>query len=368
MKTQIPFRTFRTASLFLTRVSLISLAFFFAVPRTPASDSPRATFLKNLLGEVEGPETALPGGNTADGAGALQNNTTGIWNSAFGDRALNQNTTGGGNNAVGVHALRNNTQGTHNVADGVKALFSNTTGIGNVGSGFGALYHNVNGLANTAFGSLAGVNTTGDLNVTLGAGAGINTTTGSDNIALGTLAGSNVTDGNNNIHIGNDGVAGDSNTIRVGDLAVNDSVFLAGIVPMTPEAPNQAVLVDPRFARSPGFPGPTRFSRSPRTAWASRRSGCSAVRLEQWWHNHRHQFSRAVQSSRVFSRHSDQQNQQHNVYCKFRGGLPCNVQRADRAGVVAGQHTGAGKWCRSRTERHTNRCRRFFDRHDYLSG
>jgi hypothetical protein len=240
MKTQIPFRT---TSLFLTRVSLISLAFFLAVPRAPASDSPRVTYLKNALGEV--PETPLPFGNTKDGAGALQNLTTGVWNSAFGDRALNHNTIGGANNAFGVQALFNNTQGTHNVAVGVKALLANTTGIGNVGSGFGALYHNVNGFANTAFGSLAGVSTTGDLNVTLGAGAGINITTGSDNIALGTLAGSNVTNGSDNIHIGNDGVDGDSNTIRVGDLAVHNSVFLAGIVPMNPEAPNQAVLVDP---------------------------------------------------------------------------------------------------------------------------
>ncbi|HEY2046649.1 MAG TPA: collagen-like protein [Candidatus Udaeobacter sp.] len=240
MKTQIPFRT---TSLFLTRVSLISLAFFLAVPTAPASDSPRVTYLKNALGEV--PETPLPFGNTKDGAGALQNLTTGVWNSAFGDRALNHNTIGGANNAFGVQALFNNTQGTHNVAVGVKALLANTTGIGNVGSGFGALYHNVNGFANTAFGSLAGVSTTGDLNVTLGAGAGINITTGSDNIALGTLAGSNVTNGSDNIHIGNDGVDGDSNTIRVGDLAIHNSVFLAGIVPMNPEAPNQAVLVDP---------------------------------------------------------------------------------------------------------------------------
>ena len=74
MKTIIPFRI---ANPFLTGVSLVTLAFFLAAPRAPASDSPRATFLKNLLGEVEGPETALPRGNTADGAGALENVTTG---------------------------------------------------------------------------------------------------------------------------------------------------------------------------------------------------------------------------------------------------------------------------------------------------
>src|SRR4051794_7531431 len=124
MKTPSPFRT---TSFFLTGASLM-LALFFAVPTAPASDSPRATFLKNALGVVEAPDTAFPRGNTADGAGALQNNTTGVWNSAFGNRALNQNTTGGANNAVGVQALFNNTQGTHNVANGVKALFFNTPG------------------------------------------------------------------------------------------------------------------------------------------------------------------------------------------------------------------------------------------------
>jgi hypothetical protein len=263
MKTPIPFRT---TSLFLTGVSLVTLAFFSVVPTAPASDSPRATYLKKALGEVEAPETALPGGNTADGAGALQNNTTGIWNSAFGERALNQKTTGGANIAVGVKTLFNNTQGTHNVASGNLALFANTTGIGNVGSGYGALYRNVSGFANTAFGSLAGLSTTGQLNVTLGAGAGINITTGSENIALGTLAGSNLTTGDNNIDIGNDGVAADSNTIRIGDLAVHDLVFLAGLVPLTPEAPNQAVLVDPSTGQlgmanvgsfPPGPQGPT---------------------------------------------------------------------------------------------------------------
>ena len=41
-------------------------------------------------------------------------------------------------------------------------------------------------------------------------------TTGSGNIALGVYAGSILTIGNNNIDIGNQGVAGESNTIRIG--------------------------------------------------------------------------------------------------------------------------------------------------------
>ena len=40
--------------------------------------------------------------------------------------------------------------------------------------------------------------------------------TGSSNIALGYFAGTNLTTGDNNIDIGNFGVAGESNTIRIG--------------------------------------------------------------------------------------------------------------------------------------------------------
>ena len=135
------------------RFVFLTLAFFLAAPGASASDSPRVMFLKDALGAVpDAAETALSRGNTADGAGALQNITTGAWNSAFGDRALNQNTTGSVNNAMGVKSLFNNTQGTYNVANGSLALFANTTGIGNVGSGYGALYQNINGVANTAFG------------------------------------------------------------------------------------------------------------------------------------------------------------------------------------------------------------------------
>ena len=98
----------------------LTLAFFLAVPRAPASDSPHATFLKSVL--VEAPETAFPLGNTADGSGALQNLTTGYWNSAFGDRALNQNTTGAVNNAIQVSPqdVHRAVRGKHKVLDAVQ--------------------------------------------------------------------------------------------------------------------------------------------------------------------------------------------------------------------------------------------------------
>ena len=51
---------------------------------------------------------------------------------------------------------------------------------------------------------------------TLGSEALRNNTTGSGNIAIGVNAGLNLTTGSNNIDIGNTGVAGESNTIRMG--------------------------------------------------------------------------------------------------------------------------------------------------------
>jgi hypothetical protein len=134
--------------------------------------------------------------NTADGAFALLFNTTGVDNTAVGDRAMQSNTTGDVNTAVGSGALFNNTTGDSNSAFGFDALFSNTAGSRNVGIGLGALGQN---------------------------------TTGNDNIALGYLSGSDLTTGDNNIYIGNLGVANESNTIRIGDPAIHQTVIIGGI-------------------------------------------------------------------------------------------------------------------------------------------
>ena len=134
--------------------------------------------------------------NTADGAFALFFNTTGVDNTAVGDRAMQSNTTGDANTAVGSGALFNNTTGDSNNAFGFDALFSNTSGSRNVAVGLGALGQN---------------------------------TTGNDNIALGYLSGSDLTAGDNNIYIGNVGVANESNTIRIGDPAIHQTVIIGGI-------------------------------------------------------------------------------------------------------------------------------------------
>ena len=83
---------------------------------------------------------------------------------------------------------------------GYLALTADTTGAANTAAGFDALQANL----------------TGDDNTALGYAALFTNTTGSNNIAVGYLAGYNLTTGSNNIDIGNEGVAGDENTIRIG--------------------------------------------------------------------------------------------------------------------------------------------------------
>ena len=81
----------------------------------------------------------LPGFNTALGAFALNNNTTGTHNTAAGWQALRSNTTGLDNTATGIIALPSNTTGERNTATGTFALRFNTTGNSNTATGESAL-------------------------------------------------------------------------------------------------------------------------------------------------------------------------------------------------------------------------------------
>src|SRR6266508_6826634 len=194
-------------------------------------------FLPGAQAVSPAPKGGYPGGNTAAGQNALLSLTTGTYNTALGMLSLQSNKVGNFNTATGACTLLLNTSD-QNTATGAAALLSNTTGTSNTAHGAFALFGN---------------------------------TTGNGNIALGASAGTNLTTGDDNIDIGNDGVAGESGMIRIGDPDIHESVFLAGIIPMTPEAPIQAVLVDPNtgqlgsadlasFAQGPpgpqGEPGP----------------------------------------------------------------------------------------------------------------
>jgi endosialidase-like protein len=71
-------------------------------------------------------------------------------------------------------------------------------------------------------------NTEGDANTGLGYNALVNNTTGSNNIVVGYLAGLNLTTGDYNIDIGNQGVADEAGTIRIGD-SNQTATYIAGI-------------------------------------------------------------------------------------------------------------------------------------------
>jgi hypothetical protein len=73
------------------------------------------------------------------------------------------------------------------------------------------------------------MNTTGNHNTACGWTALFSNTTGNFNIALGDGAGDNLTTGDNNIDVGNEGVAGEANIIRIGTQGTHTATFVAGI-------------------------------------------------------------------------------------------------------------------------------------------
>jgi BclA C-terminal domain len=189
----------------------------------------RALMPRTLVApDVSPPPDGGYGGSTAEGHQALFHLTTGGFETALGWRSLYTNTTASYNTGVGAGTLALS-NADENTASGAGALLLNTTGAANTATGALSLIFNSTGADNAAFGDRALEHNT----------------SGSFNIALGSQAGFNLTTGNFNIDIGNLGVAGDGNVIRIGDQAVHDTVFLAGIVPMVPEVPLEAVIVDP---------------------------------------------------------------------------------------------------------------------------
>ena len=107
---------------------------------------------------------------------------------------------------------------------------TNISGRFNTAIGSGALSSSSTGDSNTAVGNSALVSSTGDFNTAVGNTALAGNTTGSHNTALGWSAGSDLTAGDENINIGFgvSGVAGESNTIRIGNSR-NTATFIRGI-------------------------------------------------------------------------------------------------------------------------------------------
>jgi len=172
--------------------------------------------------------------NTAVGAGTLFSMVHASRNTAVGGAALFSDINGEDNTAVGALALWSNTTGNLNTAIGDNALFSNTVGFQNTAVGGWALVNNITGNANVAIGSLTAYsNFTGGGNTAVGGGGALfDNQSGNYNIALGYAAGTRTT-GSNNILIGDIGLEGESNTIRIGGNEFGGgpqtAAFIAGI-------------------------------------------------------------------------------------------------------------------------------------------
>src|SRR5712691_1757572 len=117
----------------------------------------------------------------------------------------------------------------NNTAEGTNALLSDTIGNFNTAIGYEALLSSGTASDNTA----------------IGANTLTSDTTGSANTALGSNAGSNLTTGSNNIDIGNAGVAGESNKIRIGTKPAQKAAFIAGISGVT-VANGVGVIINPQ--------------------------------------------------------------------------------------------------------------------------
>ncbi len=206
--------------------------------------------------EPAAPDTGFPGGNTADGDGALSGLTGGFYNSAFGFLALLSNgdasfntgvgagvlllNTGNQNTAVGAGALLNNTTGEDNNAVGAFALVNNTTAFFNNAHGRNALFNNTEGSENEAFGDLAMEdNTTGSQNTAIGDDALRFNVDGSGNVAVGDEAGTGLgVSVNNCIAI---------NVPGAGPFATLDNTCFIGSIfdqPVSDVGTQEAVFVD----------------------------------------------------------------------------------------------------------------------------
>jgi hypothetical protein len=180
----------------------------------------------------EAPDTALAGGNTADGHLALGALTTGIYNSAFGIFALLSDGAANFNTGVGAGVLLSSNSSAANTANentavGAGALFSNIDADSNTAVGAFALFNEnatggfPNGVSNNAIGREAMFsNISGSFNEAIGVNALFSNTTGGGNIAIGDDAGAIIT-GNGNVTIGTGsfatGITSGSNNTVVGD-------------------------------------------------------------------------------------------------------------------------------------------------------
>lgn len=110
-------------------------------------------------------------GHVAVGAGALRNDTSGVYNTAVGYLSMNNNLSGYYNVALGTSALRSNTTGFANTAIGTNSMFNHKSDSYNTSVGFESMINDTSGGLNTAIGwrSLR-IAKSGEENTALGVG------------------------------------------------------------------------------------------------------------------------------------------------------------------------------------------------------
>lgn len=176
------------------------------------------------------------GVNTAVGAAALQTVSTGTANVAVGYQA-GASATGTSNSYLGYQAGLNQTTGDNNVGIGEETLRTCSSN-NNVAVGARAMYSiggAVTGDGNTAIGyGVLNVITSAEYNTGLGYLSLLNLVTGDQNIAIGPSSATQYNGAeSSNIIIGNIGVTGESNKIRIGTAgsgsAQQNACYIAGI-------------------------------------------------------------------------------------------------------------------------------------------
>jgi hypothetical protein len=155
-------------------------------------------------------------------------------NTLIGTSAGNPTITGTDNVGLGADVLHAVTSGIGNIAQGSISLQNVTSGQYNVGIGNATLAAVTTNSYNTAVGGSALTITTGSQNTSIGGASLGFLTSGSSNIAIGYNAGEDYTSSESgNIVIGNVGVLGESDVIRIGQQSIQTECFIAGITGVT---------------------------------------------------------------------------------------------------------------------------------------
>lgn len=196
------------------------------------------------------------------------NVTDAISNTFIGKGAGNLSTSGAGTNtSIGYNSLQSLTTGAGNTCIGNVSGTAITTGGFNDSLGSGTLSAMTTGGSNVAIGGLAMQRATGNFNVAIGTSTLTNATTGTNNTCVGYISASNLLTGSfniavgqdsgigwtgaesNNIVIGNGGVTGESNALRIGSTgggaAQQNKCWIAAIRGVTTDVNDAvAVLID----------------------------------------------------------------------------------------------------------------------------